>query len=1091
MRMLGRKLRKPSKDSGEFDEHWWCYGLGWARCFRLSPRNALGLIALCATVCALVLYDMAPTYSMCSFKDAPPGSLLLPLGPGLSMDEMKAWRGNVNVDANNQPNGRLAKVTDTLLVVTTCNHIDVTMRMVESLEQTEDDYDLLFVDDMSSDGTPEFLAQRGYRVLSSLEPSGVTKMWNTAYALAKEAGYRYVILANNDLLIPDGAIDSLRRAGTCGYDVVGPMTTKDGAGHNPSQDLERVYGTTMALKQHISEPANAQNIQRMLASHPDRLIVSRRSRKRALFNGFFFQLNMQTIPKFEFAPNQLFDPSNVVIGQEDDLGKRGGPQLRSMVYYNAFIFHFKSITVGYAKSQKKDRIKQAGKNDPRNDLNFYHRLRRDGPTAAQERASSVEMVSKLLHSKHITVQSDALGCVATTKVLFVLPDFSTIPADEAQPMQDAVTELSEALHARAGWATETVLEYSEQALSLHGVDILVVLSSSYDLHKARGRKSTLLRVAWILDGEAQWAKRPWMRGYDIVLAGDEEIRDVLQRSRADWDIGDDVSRTGCFVRCPRISDRYFRGRTPSQTNATMHTGPTQVQKFQPFSASQAPAVSPIPAGPQAGADAPAGSAAGEGGVPDGEGGAPAGEGAAREGTKADFDFVIAAEWPSGLDPSSTADLRGAVVNSALRDKEVLGTLRTISAPFASNDDMAAIVKRGRVIVVHDHGCSLFGAMRSRYKDLVSLALRSGRMVTTNCAAWAQAVYGPELATYSEEAGSLAATLAGLLDGSTSETSEAPGSFARVAEPVKGGLVERAREVERVAKRALDFREILRDYGVDQPRACSAGEESTSGIPAPKYTVCVGVRAFRRHINSLETTVMSLLHQEEKNSRVQFKVLLMSTDARDLNPDKRDAGAMAFRATLEQVRDDVNYWSGYSAVDIYEGSVTMPLPFFFAYDITESVRQHLLNHGSCDYIMFTNGDNVYSDKLVGTVLPEMRRKTDIIGFDFRTHHRDGDIVRICPRRGELDVGAVMYRADALRRAGTSFLPEAIQTRSLFARDYFFHSGVRRGLNLDQRFDCKPYIRINAQGITEEEWQDVHRQSGDGSEAYLHKVLFLHR
>jgi hypothetical protein len=33
---------------------------------------------------------------------------------------------------------------------------------------------------------------------------------------------------------------------------------------------------------------------------------------------------------------------------------------------------------------------------------------------------------------------------------------------------------------------------------------------------------------------------------------------------------------------------------------------------------------------------------------------------------------------------------------------------------------------------------------------------------------------------------------------------------------------------------------------------------------------------------------------------------------------------------------------------------------------------------CDYVMLTNGDNVYSSHLLEAAMPHMRKKTDLIG-----------------------------------------------------------------------------------------------------------------
>ena len=47
-------------------------------------------------------------------------------------------------------------------------------------------------------------------------------------------GYKYIIFANNDILVPYGAIHALRRD-LMNEVLVVPLTTLKGAGHNPGQ----------------------------------------------------------------------------------------------------------------------------------------------------------------------------------------------------------------------------------------------------------------------------------------------------------------------------------------------------------------------------------------------------------------------------------------------------------------------------------------------------------------------------------------------------------------------------------------------------------------------------------------------------------------------------------------------------------------------------------------------------------------------------------------------------------------------------------------------------------------------------------------
>lgn len=51
-------------------------------------------------------------------------------------------------------------IHDTLVVFTTCNHLEITILAIDSLERSRDKFDVLVVDDFSVDGTPDYLIKQ-------------------------------------------------------------------------------------------------------------------------------------------------------------------------------------------------------------------------------------------------------------------------------------------------------------------------------------------------------------------------------------------------------------------------------------------------------------------------------------------------------------------------------------------------------------------------------------------------------------------------------------------------------------------------------------------------------------------------------------------------------------------------------------------------------------------------------------------------------------------------------------------------------------------------------------------------------------------
>jgi hypothetical protein len=123
---------------------------------------------------------------------------------------------------------------DTLIVLTLCNQLYITLITLKYLKTSLPIADLIIMDDHSIDGSADYLRRRGYFVLSSNHPQGLTQMWNNAFYLAIQLNYKYVIFSNNDVIVPSGAINQLRMD-LLNNSLVVPLTSAVGSGHNPAQ----------------------------------------------------------------------------------------------------------------------------------------------------------------------------------------------------------------------------------------------------------------------------------------------------------------------------------------------------------------------------------------------------------------------------------------------------------------------------------------------------------------------------------------------------------------------------------------------------------------------------------------------------------------------------------------------------------------------------------------------------------------------------------------------------------------------------------------------------------------------------------------
>lgn len=91
--------------------------------------------------------------------------------------------------------------------------------------------------------------------------------------LAKELNYKFVFLGNNDIILPNGAIKAMRKVLAHGVSVVVPLTSKKGAGHNPSQSLVKAHNLSSTLESFISNPYNVHSIQKSLTLNAFKGIV--------------------------------------------------------------------------------------------------------------------------------------------------------------------------------------------------------------------------------------------------------------------------------------------------------------------------------------------------------------------------------------------------------------------------------------------------------------------------------------------------------------------------------------------------------------------------------------------------------------------------------------------------------------------------------------------------------------------------------------------------------------------------------------------------------------------------------------------------
>lgn len=241
----------------------------------------------------------------------------------------------------------------TLLAITTYNQLKYTKLLVESLDSINlTGIDVIFIDDVSTDGTVKYLKESKHLFKKREIPKGLTESWNSAYRIFKNKHYDNLIIANNDILLSQGNLNEIIFLLKTNSFVV-PLSTKNGAGHNwKEQAIDKYYpGLIKVASNHKRHKEIQRNIEKS----------EKRSIKILNFNGFMFGINKKIIVS-EFNNTNLFNPKLINVGQETDLQTRLIE--RPTLALRSFVFHFKGVSFPI-KGLKNGK-------DIRQNLNLYH-----------------------------------------------------------------------------------------------------------------------------------------------------------------------------------------------------------------------------------------------------------------------------------------------------------------------------------------------------------------------------------------------------------------------------------------------------------------------------------------------------------------------------------------------------------------------------------------------------------------------------------------------------------------------------------------------------------------------------------------------
>lgn len=226
------------------------------------------------------------------------------------------------------------KEDKTLLAFTTANQLQYNVKGIESIIRNKpDNIDLIVFDDASNDGTVEWCQENNISIVTKEKALGLTHSWNLAYQIFKKEGYKNIIFANSDIIVPKGALEMLLKQNEK-YIIVSPLSTLKGVGHQPLQDVRKYYD----LKYDEYDHFNTQKIQDFINTNLNVEPI----KEIDYINGYFFSVNRDII-KYEYSEKELFNPKTINVGNEDDLCYRVNQPIA--IVLNSYIFHFKGISM--------------------------------------------------------------------------------------------------------------------------------------------------------------------------------------------------------------------------------------------------------------------------------------------------------------------------------------------------------------------------------------------------------------------------------------------------------------------------------------------------------------------------------------------------------------------------------------------------------------------------------------------------------------------------------------------------------------------------------------------------------------------------
>lgn len=129
------------------------------------------------------------------------------------------------------------------IIIPCWNQLEYTKKCVESIQKNTKDYNLILIDNGSTDGTAEYFKTLDATVITNKENLGFVKAVNQGLKASKND----VVILNNDTEVPEGWLDKMREALADNVGAVGPLSTAPGQEQYYKDFKKRWWGLYLAF----------------------------------------------------------------------------------------------------------------------------------------------------------------------------------------------------------------------------------------------------------------------------------------------------------------------------------------------------------------------------------------------------------------------------------------------------------------------------------------------------------------------------------------------------------------------------------------------------------------------------------------------------------------------------------------------------------------------------------------------------------------------------------------------------------------------------------------------------------------------------